>query len=325
MAFGWAAAPSLVRAQDNSAAVEALFAEGKKLEAQGDYAAACPKFLASYALEQRTGTLLNLAYCYEESGKLASAWARFVEARTVATRAGQAERADFAAQHAAALEPKLSKLVLTMAAGQGAVHATLDGTALDAAVFGVAMPVDAGDHVIQASAPGKEPWTGTVHVGADAATVAFEVPALVDVPAPPPPAVPAPTAAVTAPPPTDSTPAHERPPSMWTGRRVVGAAIAGAGVVAIGVGVGFFVDALEKKNAASSSGDCGTVAGVASCLPPGYRLYSDAINDANLATVFGGAGAALVVGGAVLWLTAPKPSTVAVSFDGRGVRISGEF
>src|SRR5436309_1887312 len=78
-------------AQDNSALVESLFEEGKKLAAAGNYTDACPKFLASYNLEHRTGTALNLADCYEKSGQLASAWARFVEVATVAERAGQIE------------------------------------------------------------------------------------------------------------------------------------------------------------------------------------------------------------------------------------------
>src|SRR5262245_1002113 len=50
-------------AQDTSAVVESLFNEGKRLAAAGSYSEACPKFLASYNLEHRTGTLLNLADC----------------------------------------------------------------------------------------------------------------------------------------------------------------------------------------------------------------------------------------------------------------------
>src|SRR5437763_1990631 len=99
-ALGALAAPA--RAQDNSAAVEALFNEGKRLSAEGKIALACPKFLASYNLEKRLGTLLNLADCYEKNAQLASAWARFVEARTLAARANQQERADYATQHAKA-------------------------------------------------------------------------------------------------------------------------------------------------------------------------------------------------------------------------------
>src|ERR1700692_1403813 len=95
--------------QDNSAAVEALFTEGKRLEGEGRFAQACPKFLASYNLEHRVGTLLNLADCYEKNGQLASAWARFVEARTLAQRAGQNEGADYAQHHPRPLNPKLAR------------------------------------------------------------------------------------------------------------------------------------------------------------------------------------------------------------------------
>ena len=59
---GVGAAPATAFAQgtDNSAAVEALFTEGKRLEGEGRFAQACPKFLASYNLEHRVGTLVNL-------------------------------------------------------------------------------------------------------------------------------------------------------------------------------------------------------------------------------------------------------------------------
>src|ERR1700688_204100 len=89
-----AARPAL--AQDNSATVEALFNEGRRLATEGKLAEACPKFLSSYKLEHRTRTLLNLADCYEKNGQLASAWARFVEVATLAERAGQSDRADYA-------------------------------------------------------------------------------------------------------------------------------------------------------------------------------------------------------------------------------------
>src|SRR3974390_2743685 len=171
------------RAQDNSAAVQALFDEGKKLAAAGDYAHACPKFLSSYNLEHRVGTLLNLADCYEKTGRIASAGARFVEARTLAQRNNQPERADYAKQHADALEPKLSRLTISVAQPAAGQQVMRDGTPVDAGVFGVAVPVDPGDHVVEASAPGKVAWKGTAHVEGSATAAKLEVPALADAPA----------------------------------------------------------------------------------------------------------------------------------------------
>ena len=100
MVFGLAG-PS--HADEKSAEVESLFADGKRLIEEGKPALACPKFLASYKLEPRIGTLLNLATCYEKNGQLASAWTRYVEAKPLTRAANQQERYDYANERAAAL------------------------------------------------------------------------------------------------------------------------------------------------------------------------------------------------------------------------------
>ena len=96
-------------AQDRATA-EALFQEAKKLKAAEEYDAACPKFAASQKLDPALGTLLNLADCHEQQGLTASAWAEFLEAATLARRAGQAERAKVAKERATALEGRLTRL-----------------------------------------------------------------------------------------------------------------------------------------------------------------------------------------------------------------------
>src|SRR5512140_3368779 len=82
------AVPARAQGGDTALALS-LFEEARKLASDGNYEAACPKFLASYNQVQKLGTLLNLADCYEKQGKTASAWARFVEAQGLAERAGQ--------------------------------------------------------------------------------------------------------------------------------------------------------------------------------------------------------------------------------------------
>ena len=292
LSFG-AARP--VFAQDNSATVEALFSEGRRLASEGKLAEACPKFLASYNLERRVGTLMNLADCYEKSGQPASAWARFVEVRTAADRAGQPERADYARQHAEALLPKLPKLTITVAHPVPGLQVIRDGAAVDAAVLEVAVPVDPGDHVVEASAPGKVHWSGTAHVGGEAAAASVEIPELADV------APAAPAIAVPGPPPVGAPPGADAPRGL-SGRAIGGIALAGAGVVAIGVGSVFGVMAIGKKNDSASSCEVGGVAN--QCYPDGASARHDAVVDANIASVLVGAGAAMAVGGAVLWLVA---------------------
>src|ERR1700679_1006853 len=144
------AAPRALAQQDNSAAVEALFSEGKRLAGEGRFAQARPKFLATHTLEHRLGTLLNLADCYEKNGQLASAWARFVEAKTLAGRASQPERATFAGQHASALEPRRSTLTIVIDHPSDGLVVKRDGVVVDPAAYGVAVPVDGGPHTIDA-------------------------------------------------------------------------------------------------------------------------------------------------------------------------------
>ncbi len=314
------AAP-VARAQsaDNSATVEALFDEGKRLMAAGKVAEACPKFLASYELEHRVGTLLNLAACYEQNAQLASAWARFVEARTLAARNNQPERQQFADDHAKALEPKLSKLTVTVTRPVPGLEVKVDGQAVAQGAWGVAVPMDAGKHTVQATAPDHVAFSGEVTLGAGADQQTLAVPELAAAPRP-----------VTGPAPETPQPQSQASGGLG-GRKILALAVAGVGVVGLGIGSYFGVTALGKNSSANSSPDCNQGGVAANCIrgSTGAQERNDAYSDANLSTIFLGAGAAFVVGGAVLWLTAPSaPSatpSASVGFDGRMLRVSGTF
>ena len=72
-------------ASDKAASV-ALFNEGRRLVGLGKLAEACPKFEASFSLVPGIGTQLNLADCYQQLGRTASAWATFRDAAIAAAR-----------------------------------------------------------------------------------------------------------------------------------------------------------------------------------------------------------------------------------------------
>ncbi len=305
------AAPRGARAQDNSAAVEGLFAEGKKLMTEGKIAEACPKFLASYNLDNRSGTLLNLADCYEKNGQLASAWARFLEAKALAARAGQTDRAELATQRGAALEPRLSKLTITVPRPADGLVVARDGVPVAAAAYGVAVPVDAGKHTLNASAPNKTAWASEIVVGAQADRKNVEVPELVDAPS-------------TAPPPVAPAPQPEERHGPST-RTILGLSVAGAGVVSVGLGVYFGFAAVAKNRDSYSSG-CGQDGQATSCTSAGLAVRSTAVSDGNVSTILITAGAVAVAGGVVLWLTDPGGKTpTTVGFDGRMLRVGGSF
>src|SRR6185436_20903323 len=66
------------RAQSAKAAEEA-FEKGRKLMAARSYADACAAFELSQRLDPQYGTQFNLAGCYAELGKIATAWKLYSE------------------------------------------------------------------------------------------------------------------------------------------------------------------------------------------------------------------------------------------------------
>src|SRR4051794_21941124 len=102
--LGLMAHPLAAQSSSDKATAEALFANGRRLMASGDYAAACPKFAASQKLDPGVGTLLNLADCYEKKGQTASAWGEFLEAASAARAIGSKEREQAARDRAQSLE-----------------------------------------------------------------------------------------------------------------------------------------------------------------------------------------------------------------------------
>lgn len=241
-------APARAVAQSDAAMAESLFREGKRLMGENKPAEACPKFAESFRLDAGLGTLLNLAACHEAEGKLASAWAKFTEAETRARREGDNARAEFAAAHGRALEPRLSRLVIVLAPGASTegLDIAIDDRHLSSAAFGLPMPVDPGTHHVTATAPGKKPWTSDIATPAEGQSAAVTIPVLElaaesSAPggaAPAPGAAPPPPGVTPPPPSTGPTPPLDEKPSRITTPFVISAVAAGAftaGAVVTGI------------------------------------------------------------------------------------------
>jgi hypothetical protein len=206
-------------AQSNAAIAEQMFREGQQLLRQGHFSQACEKLAASQRLDPAIGTLMNLAYCHELEGKTASAWSEYSDAAAQAAHASEPQRAAFAREHAAALEPTLSKMRVDIQQAIANAEVRLDGIPLPAASIGPEVPVDPGDHVLEASAPGKKPWRQPLHVdqgrGLTVARIELEDDAAAGV----------------------SAPAESHP------SRTLAYVLGGVGVAAVGVGVALLVRA----------------------------------------------------------------------------------
>lgn len=150
---GALASPARAQARDPAAA-EALFREGRALSDAGDIAGACAKFSESARLDPAVGTTFNIADCEERLGHLARAWTLFNEVtqRLPATD----KRRAVAQKRAAALEPRLPKLSVRLAASAPAgTRVVRGGVELGSASLGTPLPVDPGEHVVVVSAPGR--------------------------------------------------------------------------------------------------------------------------------------------------------------------------
>jgi hypothetical protein len=301
----------------NRASAEALFNQGRELMSAGKYAAACPKFEASQELDPGLGTMLNLAECYEKTGRTASAWAEYREAIPLARAAGSKARLDLATERAQALQERLSTLTIRALRGDDDdphLEVRRDGVALQPAELGSAIPVDPGEHLIEAAAPGKQAWSSKVQVGNDA-KVSVEIPKLQAAGAS------SHGSTAVAPAPVASSPpaADESPGSA---QRTTGLVLGGAGVVGLGLGAFFGLQASSKWS--DAKGQCADYP--YGCSAEASDLRSNARSSATLSTVAFVAGSALLATGVVLYLTAPsKRERVALGFGPGSAFVQGRF
>lgn len=305
--------PTVAAADSRNAMAEQLFAEGRNLMNQGDYAQACAKLSASYALDTRAyGTLLNLALCHEAMGKLASAWAEF---RTVASVSADtnAARTALATEHANALRPSLSYLTVLVREKErfADLRIMLDGEPLAPGAWDTELVVDPGPHLIEASATGGFKHSERVVIGAraDHQSTIVEPPQH---------------------PPATGVVVKDERRSLQRTAGLVGVVV-GVGSVAAGLGFGVRASTLHADARALCRPDltCET----ATARDAANAAHGSAVQSATVATVFVAAGAVLGVGGLVLMLTAPtttKPPQsakvrIGPTANGAALSIDGTF
>jgi tetratricopeptide (TPR) repeat protein len=148
-----------VRAQPSDAdqrQAQALFDQGRILMDQGRFGEACPLFAESQKLDPGGGTLLNLAFCHEKQGRVATAYVEYSSALSLALRDGRADRKQIADERLRALEGKLprARIQLPHNVAPEALTLELDGTTLQSRGLVTPLPVDAGVHTLVVRSPG---------------------------------------------------------------------------------------------------------------------------------------------------------------------------
>jgi len=304
----WLAAPGRAHAQADVCADQAqaqvLFDEGQRLFKESKFDAACGKLESSIRLCPRfLGARGRLAECYEQTGRLASAWASWRDVAGIAQKSGNDKdraRAELATKRAQTLEARLAHISVRLAPGNTTKGLVVrrDGQPVEGASLGVALPVDAGTHHVEASAPGYLSWRIDIGI-VDGASVPIEVPALVPEPKPP-----AASERLVKDPAAQAA-ADDAARQRRKDRQITALVIGGVGVVALGVGSVFGIDALAKTSDSkkdpylcSDDGACPSEDGVA--------LLEDARRSARTADLLIGAGLIAAGAGVALWFTAPR-------------------
>ncbi len=276
------------------AAAQALFDEAQELKEDGDFEAACKKFEASRALDPAPGTQLNLADCYERTGRTASAWVNYVEVAQI--KKGDKRRAAFAQQRADELKPRLSKLQIGVADPVAGMVVKRGDVEVARPTWGVMVPVDPGAYEISATAPGKLPWRRTVEVEEEGEEAEVEIPALVDDD-------------------TggdddddaddDTTVTPDGADSSGSGQLIAGGVIGGLGLVGVGIGVAF--TAIAHSAYDDSKDEC-LADEPNRCNADGVALREDAQSAQTVYAVSYAVGGAALVAGLITILVAPPAS-----------------
>jgi hypothetical protein len=321
-------------AQTDSAAARALFADGRTLMEAERYEEACPKFEESLRLDNGMGTQFNLAHCWEKLGRTASAWALFLDVAAAARAGNQPQREAAARERAKALEAKLTRLRIDVVDPAPGMKIERDGQDVGKAAWGTDVPVDPGQHVIVASAPGKKSWSSETQVPASARTMAVKVPTLEDVP------VPTSATLDTAQDPQSSGMAapveadvSARGGGDGSGQRVVGLVLGGVGLASIATGTVF---AIQSRSDNAKLEKLCLEQGGSTCTSRGdedkYKsIHEDAIRERLFGFIGFGVGGAALITGVVLYMTAGDGTSSAMNVvplltgDGGGLGLSGRF
>ncbi len=324
------AAPSLAFAQSgvNVTQAEALFNQGKDLINQKKYHEACERFSASYKLDENNNTMLALAACHDLEGKTATAWGEYL---LVVNKSRGTPAADYADGKAKELYPRLLKIKIEANVIPPDIAIKVDGNSIPKESLNAELPLDPGDHDLEAKATGKHDWTKHIKLRAEDSPLKVvlsmedmtpeELKALQDK-----------QNGGGGGPSEEITPAD--PVKRW-----VGIGLIGVGVVGIGVGVGFLVSALSLRDAFNNEGqgipNCNSPAGGPpfGSLPDGstrcHAVDSNGNTKAQVANtqfvvmgVAGGIGLVAGVVGTILLLTSFESKRV---IKREGIRFTPQF
>ena len=272
------------------------------------------KFEASLALSPAASTMINIARCHQQEGKVATAWAEYTQALRLNGDTAGAERRkaleELARQGIRALEPRLPRLRIGLARPPVGVQVRSDDKELPTAALGEALPADPGPHQVRVSAPGYREETRSVTLEEGKTTVVeIELQSAAGQKAEP-----------------QAQPSPSSPPSTGSWLRPTGITLVAAG--AVGLGVGAVTGILSLNKVSSLRSDCPDYPQCPADDTAGQGVLSSAKGLGNVSTASFIAGGVLAATGVVLLMVRPgeesKPATPGdrISSFARSVRVS---
>ncbi|MBI4702344.1 MAG: hypothetical protein HY744_14570 [Deltaproteobacteria bacterium] len=294
---------TVAQAADPEAEAQGEFRLGRAAFKKGEYVTALAHFESSQRIFARPGTVLSIALCKIELGRLIEAQAGLETLRSAFEPTD--ERAGIVPAQLAALARDIPTLQIELAPGAPAgSEVALDGKALGAADLGRPVRVDPGPHVVAVRAPGHEGRRYELDlVRADRAALVVQ-----------------PGAAGAAPgeqpggPATKPTPGAVLPPERGPAgplvasraRYWVGVAVGAFGLAGLSAGAVTGMRALNIKQELET-----TCPDRAACTPEGVERADEGQVLSVASTVAFGVGAAALVAGAVLLVTSGAQGPVA--------------
>jgi hypothetical protein len=305
---GVAPAALAVPEQDRRTAQQEL-TQAQALKKEGNLEQALTHFEESQRLDPKLATLMELADCAEQLGKLVEAQAHWAAARDKAKQDEKPQSRQKATDRLAAVEKRVPHLTLQLAADAPAdAQVLLDDVALDRASLGTAMPANPGEHLVVVKAADREDARFPVKlVDGDNQTVPIAAAPKAAPPPPPPPPKAAP------PPKQVDEGGSSLSLDSGSSRRTIAMVVGGVGVVGIGVGAGFWAVGWRDRSRLGFTSDRQMLFGKLSVI----------------------GGGALLATGILLYVTAPSgdaktarlPVTPTLSVGSRDAVLgaSGEF
>jgi hypothetical protein len=295
-----ALALAVLAAAGNAAALpteaEELFRKGHALYDEGKLDQACALLARSQELDPSVGTLGLLAACEEKRGLLARAYADFVETARLA-HAAHDDREAYARDRAAALSPKVSRLVLRVDPAGPPARVTRGGQEVPVDRLGAELPVDPGAFEVVATAPDGRAWRRALVAG-PGQRLEVDIPAFKA---------------------ADAGPA---PPVTHPVARAFAFVTAGLGLAGVGVGAGFGARAISLNNASSDGKTCAPKA--PTCPARDQAYTASTVSTAAFVVGLGAASASV----ALFVVSRPTPAQGAVSlsiFPSGTISLAGTF